>query len=261
MMAFSLPKITGVDKFISEYYVFKYWVGVMDGIGEIQISHWRYQFLQYRIEFKVKANPENEEFLAMIKYHMKGSVLKDRKNPSYLVWSENGRKRIERNVLPILKRYPFLSKRMRLQYLFMLRCMKHENVYTYLAERPYKYMIPLTFTSPLDLKNTFYFAIWLSGFTEVVALFTLRAKNEKFVSVSYTLKDELFLLEAIKAFFILPNKIRELKNNNYCIEVYNKSYQTRFVNHLDEHILLGHQRLRYHEFLRCVMLSFHYIFK
>jgi hypothetical protein len=35
-------------------YIKKFWVGLMDGDGSIQVNHWRSRYLQYRLVIKLK---------------------------------------------------------------------------------------------------------------------------------------------------------------------------------------------------------------
>jgi heme/copper-type cytochrome/quinol oxidase subunit 1 len=40
-------------------YIKKFWVGLMDGDGSIQVNHWNKKYLQYRIVIKLKYNEYN----------------------------------------------------------------------------------------------------------------------------------------------------------------------------------------------------------
>jgi hypothetical protein len=53
MVALLLPLIEKNDysKVSDDEYIKMFWVGLMDGDGSIQVNHWRYQSLQYRLAF------------------------------------------------------------------------------------------------------------------------------------------------------------------------------------------------------------------
>jgi hypothetical protein len=44
-------------------YIQKFWVGLMDGDGSIQVNHWRKKALQYRLVIKLRHCSENVEML------------------------------------------------------------------------------------------------------------------------------------------------------------------------------------------------------
>lgn len=240
---------------ISEFYIYKYWVGLLDGAGEIEVNHWRYQYLQYRIIIRLKNNLENQNMLLLIKKQIKGFVEKDSKN-EYILWYEIGTRRIEKFLVPLLKRYPLLTTRLHLQFLFMLHCMSHKNVTQYLEERPYKYKIPIVYRSAEDISKFFYFNVWLSGYIESIGYFILRKESSKAISFLIKQKNDYFLILAIKLYFGFPNKIRQYKEIYYELEINNKNYLTRLVNQVEEFPLLGHKKVLFKEFEECVMLSY-----
>lgn len=238
---------------ISEFYIYKYWVGLLDGVGRIEVNHWRYQYLQYRIIIKLKNNIENENMLLLIKKQIKGFVEKDGDN---VIWYEIGTRRIEKFLIPLLKRYPLLTTNLNLQLLFMMHCMSHKSVTKYLEERSYKYKIPFVYRSEEDIIKSFYFNVWLSGYIESVGCFILREKSSKAISFSIKQKNDYFLLLAIKLYFGFPNKIRHYREIYNELEVNNKNYLTRLVNQTVEFPLLGHKKVSFKKFEECVMLSY-----
>lgn len=242
---------------ISEYYIYKYWAGLLDGAGEIQVNHNRYRWLEYRIVIKLEANPENEELCFLLKKELKGFIDRDSK---YLYWSEIKTSRIQKVLIPLLRRYPLVNTRIYLQFLFMLHCMSHQSVSLYLQERSYKYKIPLVYRSEEEISKSFYFAIWLSGYIEANGHFILREKSSKAVSFAIKTKNEYFLIAAIKMYFGFPNKIRELKGGFFEIEVSHKFYLTRVINQGVEFPFLGHKKLMFKKFEESVVSSYHCVF-
>ena len=119
------------------YYIFKFWVGLMDGDGSIQVNHWRYKNLQYRLIIKLKYSPENIVMLNLIKYYIGGNVKFIGIN-KFVIWVVNNKKDIL-NIIKIFKKYPPLTSRLKAQLNFMLNCFKHNNVNWYLENRNKKY--------------------------------------------------------------------------------------------------------------------------
>jgi cytochrome c oxidase subunit 1 len=241
----------------SDYYIYKYWVGLLDGAGEIQINHSRYRWLEYRIVIKLEANPENEELFLRIKKELKGFVDRDSK---YIYWSEIKTSRIQKVLIPLIKRYPLLNTRIHLQFLFMLHCMSHRNVAIYLQDRPYKYKIPYVYRSEEEIYKVFYFATWLSGYIEAVGSFIFREKSSKAISFAIKEKDDYFLIAAIKLYFGFPNKIRQSKSGFFEIEVSHKFYLTRIINQGVEFPFLGYKKVMFKKFEESVVSSYHCVF-
>ena len=73
-------------------YIQKFWVGLMDGDGSIQVNHCRYKYLQFRWVIKLKYCIENLTMLNLIKKHIGGNVKIINKN--FIIWVLNDRKYI-----------------------------------------------------------------------------------------------------------------------------------------------------------------------
>src|SRR4051794_19228235 len=50
----------------SKEYAARFWVGLMDGDGSVQVNHWRRTSLQYRLVIKLKHTSANEQMLKKI---------------------------------------------------------------------------------------------------------------------------------------------------------------------------------------------------
>lgn len=61
-------------------YIKKFWVGLMDGDGSIQVNHWRKKCLQYRLVIKLKYCSENLFMLNLICKNIGGKVRIIKKN-------------------------------------------------------------------------------------------------------------------------------------------------------------------------------------
>ena len=62
------------DTRITKKYVQKFWIGLMDGDGSIQVNHLKYKTLQYRLVIKLKNCSENMNMLVLIAKHIGGHV-------------------------------------------------------------------------------------------------------------------------------------------------------------------------------------------
>jgi cytochrome c oxidase subunit 1 len=56
----------------------------MDGNGSIQVNHWRYKNLQYRLVIKLKYSTENLRMLNLIATHI-GGFVRITKNNQFII--------------------------------------------------------------------------------------------------------------------------------------------------------------------------------
>jgi hypothetical protein len=49
----------GIVKNMANFCYGRFWVGLMDGDGSIQVNHWRNKVLQFRFIIKLKNKPAN----------------------------------------------------------------------------------------------------------------------------------------------------------------------------------------------------------
>ena len=88
-------------------YIQKFWVGLMDGDGSIQVNHWKKKTLQYRLVIKLRHCSENVEMLNLISKDIGGKV-RIVKNNEYVIWVVDSRKSILR-IIKIFDTYPPLT--------------------------------------------------------------------------------------------------------------------------------------------------------
>ena len=119
-------------------YIQKFWVGLMDGNGSIQVNHWRHKNLQYRLIIKLKYCSENLYMLNLIASHIGGNVKIVGSN-KFIIWVVNNRNHIYK-IIQIFIKYPPLTSRLRAQLAFMLTCFEQNNVEWYLKARDKKYL-------------------------------------------------------------------------------------------------------------------------
>ena len=224
------------------HYIRKFWVGLMDGNGSIQVNHWRYKSLQYRLVIKLKYNIENLSMLNLIKSHIGGNVkvIEDNK---FILWSINDRKQIQR-IIEIFVSYPPLTSRLKAQLAFMLKCFQQNNVIWYLNARSQKYLNPNLDIIKID---TNYFNAWFSGFLEAEGCFTIKQKSNNH-SFSINKINDKYILEIIKNHFDIKNEIRKINNKFWFIEIYRKLTLIKIINHCINYPLLGEKILSFTKF-------------
>ena len=117
-------------------YIYKFWIGLMDGNRSIQVNYWRYKKLQYRLVIKLNYCFENLSMLNLIAFYIedKIKIIEDKK---FVIWFVINRKQI----LQILKKYPSLTTKLKAQLKFMLDCFEQDNVVWYLNARNKKYLM------------------------------------------------------------------------------------------------------------------------
>jgi Cytochrome C and Quinol oxidase polypeptide I/LAGLIDADG endonuclease len=223
-------------------YIQKFWVGLMDGDGSIQVNHWRYKYLQYRFVIKLKYCVENFTMLNLIKIHIGGNV-KIIENKNFVLWVVNDRKHIQ-NLINIFISYPPLTSNLKAQLAFMLECFQQNNVEWYLKARNKKYLNKNLDEIKIDYN---YFNEWLSGFIEANGCFSIRnVSNNHSFSIKQT--NDKNILDAIKIHFDINNKIRKINNKSWLIEIYKKLYLIKIINHCINFPLLGENLLSFNKF-------------
>lgn len=238
-------------------YIKKFFVGLLDGDGSIQVNHWKGRILQYRIVIKLKNTENNEKMLELIREVVGGKV-REEKGKRFVIWAVDYKKNVKK-VLELLGRYPPLTKRKRSQMEFMKKCMEEGvTVAWYLENRDKKYN-EFTLNESMNtgnntpegevtgkLSNLSYYKEWLSGFIEAEGCFTIREKGSKSFSISQ--KGDKEIMESIKRYLGLETKVIESKGNMYRIEVYRREVLKRIREHMEENCLLGEKRISYKRF-------------
>jgi len=220
-------------------FIKKFWVGLMDGDGSIQVNHWRKQSLQYRLVIKLSPIESNIYMLTLISKEIGGSVklVKKKQELAAVIWVVNNKKDVI-EICKIFDLYPPLTTRMTLQLKFLNSCLLNGDVDLYLENRNKKFESQNELISKLTKKITesvkimrkpSYFESWLSGFIEAEGCFSLREKNNHSFYIGQ--KNDKFILEMIKNHFDCSNNIRTLKDNFYLLEVYKKDKLRLIVNH------------------------------
>ena len=242
-------------------YIKKFWVGLMDGNGSVQVNHLREQSLQYRLIIKLSNIKSNYNMLIRIAKVVGGTVIITSKKKD-VIWIVNNKEKIE-EIIKIYDKYPPLTSNKICQLAFLKICLSqgevmiksktpatsyswHFNQYrikTYLLKRNLKYDTQLDIikskASTINLENISYFKEWLSGFIEAKGFFSIKKSNNHFFSIGQ--KDDFYLIDAIKQYFEVTNKV---KNSGatakiFFFKVYKKKVLLNIINHCNNYPLLG----------------------
>jgi hypothetical protein len=232
-------------------YIKKFWVGLMDGDGSIQVNHWHKKYLAYRLVIKLSNLPSNFSMLIEIAKIIGGSVHITDKTKS-VIWVVNDKEIIQK-IISIFDTYPLLTSKKRCQLDFLKLCLLNNSVDWYINNREFKYKnqkLILNLNLAIGLNNKFppYFKEWLSGFIEAEGCFTIRNRSSKVLSFSIGQNNDLYLISAIKEFFEANNKIRLSKNNFYSLEIYKKEVIMKIIKHIKEYPLLGEKAESFYKF-------------
>lgn len=219
-------------------YIKIFWVGLMDGDGSIQVNHWRRQSLQYRLVIKLSNIKSNYNMLIEIAKIIGGMVRITGKE-AYVIWVVNKKEEIL-EIIKIFDTYPPLTSKKICQLAFLKTCLTNGSAETYLLNRDLKYNQQIDIiNSNINFKIPNYFEGWLSGFIEAEGCFSIRKSNNHSFSIGQN--DDVYLIEAIKQYFEITNKVRNsgVAGNFYFLEVYKKEVLEKIIRHCINYPLLG----------------------
>lgn len=253
MVALLLPLIEKNDysKVSDDEYIKMFWVGLMDGDGSIQVNHWRYQSLQYRLVIKLSNITSNYNMLIKIAKVIGGSVRITGKGKD-VIWVVNNKETVKK-IIRIFDTYPPLTSKKICQLEFLKRCLLENSVDSYLSNRNSKYVNQSVIlnSDPFGLEiNSFalpnYFKGWLSGFVEAEGCFSIRKSNNHSFSIGQN--DDLYLMNAIKQSLGTTNTVRNPHRNFYFLEIYKKETLKKIINHFNNYPLLGEKAESFQKF-------------
>lgn len=249
----------------------KFWVGLMDGDGSIQVNHWKKRSLQYRLVIKLKSTQANRHMLIKIKSIVGGSVVCSK---SFVLWIENDKGKIQ-HIISIFDKFPPLTTRLKCQLAFLRTCLQCNDVQWYLENRSQKYataannqnvrrqppaptfmhgMLLNSIADSNSVGSFTYFPEWLSGFIEAEGCFCIRqSKNHSF---SIGQNQDMHLIERIKTYFNASNKVRTIPGRAlefYLLEIYNKKCIDLIMTHIQKYPLLGEKHQSYLKFCQKIL--------
>jgi heme/copper-type cytochrome/quinol oxidase subunit 1 len=217
-------------------YIKIFWVGLMDGNGDIQINHLRKKSLLYRLIIKFNYTKLNYNMLINIAKVIGGKVIIV--NKKEVIWVMDEKENII-NTIEIFGKYPPLTSRLNCQLEFLIVCLKDNSVNNYLKKRNSKYNLKSIIIE--KYKNSFlipfYFPAWLSGFLETKGDFLINKKGNPYFSIRH--ENDYYLINSLKDFFDIKVKIINIYKTFYSIETYNKEGLNKIVNHCILYPLLG----------------------
>lgn len=220
-------------------YIKIFWVGLMDGDGSIQVNHWRKKSLQYRLIIKLSNLKSNYNMLVEIAKIIGGTVRITGKNKD-VIWVVNNKQEIL-NVIKIYDTYPPLTSKKICQLAFLKRCLSETSVETYLFNRKLKYdkqLMIIESNANISVNAVpSYFKAWLSGFIEAEGCFSIRNNNT--LSFSIGQNDDIYLINVIKEYFQIGNKVRNPYSKFFSIEAYKKEVLLGIIIHFNNYPLLG----------------------
>lgn len=225
-----------MDKNNCNEYIKMFWVGLMDGDGSIQINHKRKQLLQYRLVIKLPNLKSNYNMLIKIAKIIGGTVKIVSKERD-VIWVANKKQEVE-EIIKIYDTYPPLTSKKICQLAFLKTCLNKTSVETYLSNRNLKYDKQIIIIkSKFNFNIPSYFKEWLSGFIEAEGFFSIRESNNHSFSIGQN--EDIYIIEAIKQYFKVTNKVRNRSGKFYFIEVYRKEVLLNIINHCMNYTLLG----------------------
>uniref|UniRef100_UPI00257ADB90 hypothetical protein n=1 Tax=Heterobasidion annosum TaxID=13563 RepID=UPI00257ADB90 len=235
---FSILTTENTKKNVDEY-IKMFWVGLMDGDGSIQVNHWQYKSLQFRLVIKVSNIITNYNMLIKIAKTIGGTVRITGKSKD-VIWYVNNRDTIK-TIIKIFDSYPLLTSKKICQLEFLKKCLLENSVENYLINRNSKYINQSSIINSNPLSSfvnlPYYFNGWVSGFIEAEGCFSIR-KNT-YHSFSIGQNDDFYLINSIKNFFDIANTVRNPYGHFYCLEVYKKEKLKFIINHFNNYPLLG----------------------
>lgn len=217
-------------------YIKMFWVGLMDGDGSIQVNHWRRQSLQYRLVIKLSNTNSNHYMLIEIAKVIGGTVRITGKSAD-VIWVVNKKEEIM-EIIKIFDCYPPLTSKKICQLAFLKTCLTNTSVETYLLNRDLKYNQQLAIIdSNIYYNIPSYFKAWLSGFIEAEGCFSIRKSNNHSFSIGQN--DDVYLIDAIKQYFEVTNKVRNPYGKFYFLEIYKKEVLEKIITHCINYPLMG----------------------
>lgn len=228
----------------SPAYIKAFWVGLMDGDGSIQVNHWRYSSLQFRLVIKLANLPANVKMLNIIAGVIGGTVRVEQSG-EFVLWVVNNVNTI-RLIIRIFDKYPPLTTRLRCQLAFMRTCLQLQDtprnkVIWYLNNRSSKYQHAFTAVTAEQYLKLSYIKAWISGFTEAEGCFTLRINSSGVRSFSISQNADYELLRMFAVLFKTSNLPRQAKKQFFIFEVAAAAALKLVCAHYSKYPLIGHK--------------------
>nr|WBP63698.1 LAGLIDADG homing endonuclease-like protein [Cladonia rangiferina]WBP63716.1 LAGLIDADG homing endonuclease-like protein [Cladonia rangiferina]WBP63734.1 LAGLIDADG homing endonuclease-like protein [Cladonia rangiferina]WBP63752.1 LAGLIDADG homing endonuclease-like protein [Cladonia rangiferina] len=242
----------------SQDYLNKYWVGLMDGSGDIQVNHVHKKTLQFRFILTLDDNIQNHKALVDISKNIKGNILHNKKKKfftlSIITYSES----VElENLLKVFSLYPPLTQRLHCKLNFVKECLKAKSVNWYLENRDKKYEDFSSGFETVRPRQTTYFTVWLTGYLEARGIFVY--KKQKDVSYFCIRADtDKQIIEEIQRYFSVTSPVCVLKKKKsnqdiakelFYFKTYRKTIISNIINHIKSYPFIGSKKKELDDFL------------
>jgi hypothetical protein len=246
-------KTTKKNLIYDDEYVKIFWIGIMDGNGEIQVNHWQKKNLQYKLTIKLKNIKSNYIMLIKITKIIGGNI-RITDNKKDIIWIMNKKNAISK-IISIFDVYPPLTSRLICQLNFLRVCLMNNSTENYLKIRNYKYNNQLNILEKNNKEYTmpYYFPYWLSGFIEAKGSFGIKINNDHSFFIGQN--DDYYILGAIKSLFNIKTKIKNFNNNFYSIKIHKKKIVYKIIKHCIKFPLLGEKSKSLNTFIKVNILN------
>jgi hypothetical protein len=168
-----------------------------------------------------------------------GGMVKTINNAEYVIWTVNEKKKIE-NIIKIYDIYPPLTSKKICELAFLKQCLNTTefSVKTFLSIRNLKYNNQLSIIkSNINFNIPFYFKEWLSGFIEAKGQFIVKESNNRYFLIGQNY--DIYLINAIKKYFNISNKINNTHDKFYFLKIYKKETLLKIITHCTNYPLIG----------------------
>ena len=225
-----------------------YFIGLLEGDGSIQVNQWKQRILQFRIVIKLKQTPLNYALCATLKQQI--GFLNLHVRHGYVLLIQDDQKKLHK-LIKLLDTYPFLTQKMHLDYTFFKYCLFTKpslSEFSFLKEN--KQLVP-GYTpqqwNPQTMQTNKWIDWWMVGFIEAEGCFCVRSNNT--LSFSVGQKNDSHLIEFVKHFFKMPNKIQHRQTTNmYVIEGSKRSMLKTVICFFQTHPFLGEKKHSFEKF-------------
>lgn len=254
-----------------------FFLGLLEADGNIQVSHANKKQLTFGITIKLKNTPENYDMLRRIKEEF-GMFTLIITNNNRVVLSETKKENLLK-LVSMIDKYGLILFYARTRYAFFKYCLLQRISYSEfmllkaksiaflpeelkvsrnaneiaLARNSRQYLrIPgndlMHYSVEVILQKP-HFQNWLCGFIEGEGCFCIRKNGNHSFTIAQ--KDDVYIINAIKAFFKIPNNVQLKPRNVFLIETYNYVSKRRildFLNAPEQIGLLGEKKLQKESF-------------
>ena len=226
-----------------------YFIGLLEGDGSIQVNHWKKKYLNFRIIIKLKYTEKNYHLCALINNQHNGFMNLHIRH-GYVILVQDDQLKL-RQLMKIIEYYGFLKPKMKQDYEFFHYCYNTKpTISEYSLLKQNKHMVPQLFKLPSfsiqEMLKLDWINWWIVGLIEAEGCFSIRKTGK--MSFSIGQKTDYIIIELIKKFFSMPNRIQVKPNEMFVIEGSHRLMLANIIDFIDKHPLRGEKLNSYKEF-------------